>query len=80
MLAERHDDEGREQRPGRLAEIAADLKQALGEAVTAAGRRARDPRGLGMEDRAADPDHRDRQQNAADRCRAKASNSEARQA
>ena len=63
MLAEGHDDEGREQRTHRLAEIPADLKQALGEAVPPAGRRAGDARGLRMEDRAADPDHRDRQQN-----------------
>ena len=63
MLAEWHDDEGREQRPHRLAEIAADLEEALGEAVPPARRRARDARGLRVEDRAADPDHRDREQN-----------------
>ena len=67
MLPERHDDEGRQQRSGRLAEIAADLKQALRESVPSAGRGARDPRGLGMEDGAADPDHRDREQNQDDK-------------
>ena len=35
-LADGHDDEGRHQRPQRLAEIAADLEQALREAVPAA--------------------------------------------
>ena len=62
MLAERHDDESRKQRSGRLAEIAANLKEALRESVPSAGRGARDPRGLGMKDGAADPDHRDRKQ------------------
>ena len=63
-LPERHDDEGGEQRAGRLAEIAADLKQALGEAMPAARRRPGDARGLGMKDGAADADqrHRDKQQ------------------
>jgi hypothetical protein len=57
-LPERHDDEGGEQRPGRLAEVAADLEDALGEAVPSARRRAGDARSLGVEDRAAEPDHR----------------------
>ena len=58
-LAAGHDDEGRHQRPQRLTEIAADLEQALCKAVAAAGGGARDARGLGMENRAADPDQRD---------------------
>ena len=62
VLPERDHDKGGEQRPGRLAEIAADLEQALGEAVPAARGRAGDARGLGMEHGAADPDHRDREQ------------------
>ncbi len=61
-LAERHDDEGRHQRPQRLAEIAADLEQALREAVAPAGGRARRARGLGVKNRAADADHRHRRQ------------------
>ena len=67
MLAERHDDEGREQRPERLAEIAADLKEALGEAVPPAGGGAGDARSLRVEDGAADADHRDRKRESADR-------------
>ena len=62
VLPERHDDEGGEQRPGRLAEIAADLEQALGEAMPAARGRPGDARSLGMKDGAADADQRDREQ------------------
>ncbi len=62
MLPEGHDDESREQRPERLPEIAADLKQALREAVPAARGRARDARRLRVEHGAADADHRHRQQ------------------
>ncbi len=57
-LAEGHDDERRHQRPERLAEIAADLEQALREAVASAGGRARGARRLGVKDRAADADQR----------------------
>ena len=62
-LAERNDDKGRQERSGRLAEIPADLEEALGETVAAAGGRARHPRRLGVEDGAADADHRDRHEN-----------------
>ena len=48
--------------PERLAEVAADLKQALREAVPAARGRAGDARRLRMEHGAADADHRHRQQ------------------
>ena len=41
-LAARHDDERGEQRTERRAEVAAGLKQRLGEAVAAARRHARD--------------------------------------
>ena len=61
-LAEGHDDEGRHQRPERLAEIAADLEQALREAVAPAGGRPRRARRLGVKNRAADADHRHRDQ------------------
>ena len=61
-LAEGHDDEGRHQRPERLPEIAADLEQALREAVAPAGGGARVARRLGMKDCAADADHRHRDQ------------------
>ena len=63
MLAEWHDDEGREQRPQRLAEIAPDLEQALGKAVPPARGRARDARRLRVKDRTADADDGHREQN-----------------
>ena len=59
-LAIGHDDEGRHQRPERLAEIAADLKQGLRTAVPAARSGARHARRFGMKDRRPDPDQRDR--------------------
>ena len=55
-LAERHDDEGGEQRPDRLAEIAADLEDRLRQAEAAAGGEPRDARGFRMEDRRAEAD------------------------
>ena len=49
-LAARHDDDGGEQRPEGAAEIAADLKDGLGEAVFSARSQTREPGGLGVED------------------------------
>ena len=71
-LPVRHDDKRRHQRPQRLAEIAADLEQALREAVPAARRRPRGARRLGVENRAADADQGDGDQTAHRNC-AKAS-------
>ena len=62
MLAERHHDERRQQGPERLSEIAADLKQALGEPMPAAGCEPCDARSFRVKDGAADSDHRDRKQ------------------
>ena len=61
VLPERHDDESRQQRSERLAEVSADLEQALGKAVPAARTRPRDARGFGRKDRAADSDDRHRE-------------------
>ena len=61
-LAERHDDERGHQRPERLAEIAADLKQRLRKTMASARCRARHTRSLGMEDRRSDANQRHRGQ------------------
>ena len=51
LLATRQDDEGGEQGAERRAEIAADLKERLGQAMPSARGKTRHTRGLGMEDR-----------------------------
>ena len=51
---------GREQRPERLPDVAADLEDRLGESVAAARRQARHARGFGMEGRGAAADQPDR--------------------
>ena len=65
-LAVRDHDQGHEQRPDRLAGVAADLEQGLGEAVAAARREPGHARGLGVEDGAADADQRRGQQHGAE--------------
>jgi hypothetical protein len=61
-LAERHHDQGREQRTHRGSETAADLKHRLREAVAPAGGEPRDPRRFRMEHRRAQPDQSRRDQ------------------
>ena len=65
-LAVRDHHQRHQQRADRLAGIAADLEQGLGEAVAAARGEPRHARGLGMEDRAADADQGGRQQHRAE--------------
>ena len=64
-LPARQDDERGRQRAKRRAEIAADLKQRLGEPVRAAGSEPGDARGFGVEDRGSEPEqHRAGNQHA----------------
>ncbi len=54
-LAERHNNKGREQRPDRLTEIAAELEHRLSQAETAARREPGHTRRFRMEDRRTEP-------------------------
>ena len=56
LLATRQDDEGRKQRPAGAAEIAADLKERLGQTMAATGGQPGHARGFRMEYRRADAD------------------------
>ena len=62
-LAERHHDQGRQQRPHRRAETAAELKHRLRKAVAPARGQTCDPRRLRMKHRRSKPDQRRRNQN-----------------
>ncbi|KAG0941870.1 hypothetical protein G6F31_014955 [Rhizopus arrhizus] len=62
VLAIRHDHRSGDQRAERGTEIAAYLEHRLREAMTAARGQPRDARGLGVEDRRTDADHRGGQQ------------------
>ena len=68
-LPARHDEERRQQRPDRRADVAADLEQRLREPVPPARRHPRDARGLGVKHRRPDAHQRRRRAAASASCR-----------